>query len=168
MFVNGGQLKKINQKWLIIGTGLLLFIMMLPSIILLAKMTIGLVMVLVVAIAIKIASKTISNVLEDKQADPNQLTSQTTQSRIVNLAVGLVSIFTGGLSLLIIAKTGIAVICAAVVTLAIYEYAKDYKYAEDKEIGKSINDKLDEIAKNTTNFIVSGIEKLVSPQEHQV
>ncbi|NUY39313.1 hypothetical protein GO684_01045 [Wolbachia endosymbiont of Litomosoides brasiliensis] len=168
MFANGDRPKKINQKWLAIGAGSLLFMMMLPSILLLAKMVIGLIMISVVAIAIKITSKTLLNVLENKQADPNQPTPQTTQSRVVNLVVGLISTFAGGLSLLIIAKTGITITCAAVAALAIYEYAKDYKYAEDKEMSTSINDKLDDIAKNTTNSIVSGIEKLVSLQERQV
>lgn len=69
----------------------------------LAKIAIGLIMVSVAAIAIKVALKTISNALEDKQADQSQATQQTTQSKIINLAIGLTSIFVGGLSLFIIA-----------------------------------------------------------------
>ncbi len=57
--------------------------MMLPSILLLAKIAIGLIMVSVAAIAIKVALKTISNALEDKQADQSQATQQTTQSKII-------------------------------------------------------------------------------------
>ncbi|QKX03091.1 hypothetical protein GOY07_02715 [Wolbachia endosymbiont of Litomosoides sigmodontis] len=168
MFANSKLPKKINQKWLIIGANSLLFMTMLPSIFLLAKMVIGLIMISVIAIAVKIASKTLLNVLEDKQADPNQSTPQTTQSRIVNLIVGLISTFAGGLSLLIIAKTGIAITCATVAILAIHEYTKDYKYAEDKEMSTSINDKFDDIAENITNFIVSSIEKFVPLQERHV
>ncbi len=87
------QSKKINEKWLAGGIGALLFVMMLPSILLLAKIAIGLIMVSVAAIAIKVALKTISNALEDKQADQSQATQQTTQSKIINLAIGLTSIF---------------------------------------------------------------------------
>ncbi|WP_395463320.1 hypothetical protein [Wolbachia endosymbiont of Cantharis cryptica] len=160
MHTNENQPKKINEKWLAIGAGSLLFIMMLPSILLLAKIAIGLIMVPVAAIAIKIASKTISNVLEDKQADQNQATQQTTQSKIINLAIGLISIFAGGLSLLIIAQTGLTAACAAVAALVLYE-------CFEGKIGGNIKDKFDEIAKTTTNCIVSNIKKLIPPQNRQ-
>ncbi|GFR17469.1 uncharacterized protein TNCT_286101 [Trichonephila clavata] len=97
---------------------------MLPSILLLAKIAIGLIMVSVAAIAIKVALKTISNALEDKQADQSQATQQTTQSKIINLAIGLTSIFVGGLSLFIIAQTGLIAACAAITALALHEYVK--------------------------------------------
>ncbi|MDR2832049.1 MAG: hypothetical protein LBV62_04015 [Rickettsiales bacterium] len=155
------NLKKINKKWLAIGAGSLLFAMMLPSVLLLAKIAIGLIMVSVAAIAVKVALKTISNTLEDKQADQSQAMQQTTQSKIINLAIGLVSIFTGGLSLFIIAKTGFIAACAAVSGLVLYEYVKD------EEVGKNINTKLDKIADNTTNFVVSSVEALIPSQDRQ-
>ncbi|MCM1002285.1 hypothetical protein [Wolbachia pipientis] len=154
---SGNQSKKINGKWLAIGAGSLLLVMMLPSILLLAKIAIGLIIVPVVAIAMKVASKTISKVLEDKQEDQNQ----TTQSKIINLAIGLLSIFVGGLSLFTIAQIGLTATCAAVAALVLYACFKDEK------IGKDINDKLDEIAENTTDFIVSNIEKLIPQQSRQ-
>ncbi|WP_341810021.1 hypothetical protein [Wolbachia endosymbiont (group A) of Apotomis capreana] len=149
------QSKKINEKWLAGGIGALLFVMMLPSILLLAKIAIGLIMVSVAAIAIKVALKTISNALEDKQADQSQATQQTTQSKIINLAIGLTSIFVGGLSLFIIAQTGLIAACAAITALALHEYVKN------QEIGKEINDKFDKLADDTINFIVSSVEKLI-------
>ncbi|MDG7055454.1 MAG: hypothetical protein LJD31_02830 [Wolbachia endosymbiont of Menacanthus eurysternus] len=152
------QSKKISGKWLAIGAGSLLLVMMLPSILLLAKIAIGLIIVPVAAIAMKVASKTISQVLEDKQEDQNQ----TTQSKIINLAIGLLSIFVGGLSLFTIAQIGLTVTCAAVAALALYACFKDEK------IGKDINEKLDRIADSTTDFIVSNIEKLIPQQSRQV
>ncbi|MDR2978372.1 MAG: hypothetical protein LBU56_03045 [Rickettsiales bacterium] len=155
---NENQSKKINGKWLAIGAGSLLLVMMLPSILLLAKIAIGLIIVPVVAITMKIASKTISKVLEDKQESQ----SQATQSRIMNLAIGLLSIFVGGLSLFTIAQIGLTATYAAVAALVLYECFKG------EEIGENINNKLDEIAESTTDFIVSNIEKLIPQQSLQV
>ncbi|WP_253302678.1 hypothetical protein [Wolbachia endosymbiont of Psylliodes chrysocephala] len=148
MNTSTNQPKKINEKWLTIVAGSLLFAMMLPSILLLAKIAIGLIMVSVAAIAIKVALKTISNVLEEKEAQ------QTTQSKIINLAIGLTSILVGGLSMLIIAQTGLIAACAAITALALHEYVKN------QEIGKEINDKFDKVADDTINFIVSSVENL--------
>jgi uncharacterized membrane protein len=153
---------QLNKKWLAIGAGSLLFVIMLPSISLLAQIAIGLAMVSIAAIAIKIASKTISKVLEDKQEDQTQATQQTTQSKIINLAIGLLSIFVGGLSLFTMAQIGLTATCAAVAALVLYACFKD------REIGENINDKLDEIAESTTDFIVSNIERLIPQQSHQV
>ncbi|WP_168463867.1 hypothetical protein [Wolbachia endosymbiont of Ctenocephalides felis wCfeT] len=150
---NEAQSKKINEKWLVIGTGMLLFAMMLPSIFLLAKIAIGSTMISIATIAIKISSKTISSSLENNNAE-----QQTTQNKFINLAVGLASIFVGGISLLIIAKTGLIAACAAVTALALHEYLKD------EEIGKNISTKFDKIAENSTQLIVSSIEKFLSPQ----
>ncbi|MDM8335023.1 hypothetical protein [Wolbachia pipientis] len=158
---NKNQSKEINIKLLAIGAGLLLFVMMQPSIFLLAKIAIGLIMVSVATIAIKIALKTILNVLENKQADQAQAAQQTTQNKIINLAIGLMSIFAAGLSMLIIAKTGLTTACTAVAALVLYEYAKDVA------TGKAINDKLDKIVGDITNFVVGNIERLVPPQSRQ-
>ncbi|WP_265016130.1 hypothetical protein [Wolbachia endosymbiont (group A) of Anoplius nigerrimus] len=148
MNTSTNQPKKINEKWLTIVAGSLLFAMMLPSILLLAKIAIGLIMVSVAAIAIKVALKTISNVLEEKEAQ------QTTQNKIINLAIGLTSILVGGLSMLIIAQTGLIAACAAITALALHEYVKN------QEIGKEINDKFDKVADGITDFIVSSVENL--------
>jgi hypothetical protein len=145
--------KKINEKWLTIVAGSLLFAMMLPSILLLAKIAIGLIMVSVAAIAIKVALKTTSNVLEEKEAEVAQ---QTTQSKIINLAIGLTSILVGGLSLFIIAQTGLIAACAAITALALHEYVKN------EEIGKYINNKFDKVADGITDFTASSVEKLIS------
>ncbi|XCA32811.1 MAG: hypothetical protein ABS808_03095 [Wolbachia endosymbiont of Polyergus mexicanus] len=153
MNTNTNQPKKINEKWLTIVAGSLLFAMMLPSILLLAKIAIGLIMVSVAAIAIKVALKTTSNVLEEKEAEVAQ---QTTQSKIINLAIGLTSILVGGLSLFIIAQTGLIAACAAITALALHEYVKN------EEIGKDINNKFDKVADGITDFIVSSVEKLIS------
>ncbi|MCA4774398.1 hypothetical protein [Wolbachia endosymbiont of Mansonella perstans] len=161
MLDSGNQSKKINGKWLAIGAGSLLPVMMLPPILLLAKIAIGLIIVPVVAIAMKVASKTIPKVLEDKQEDQNQSTQQTTQSKIINLAIGLLSIFVGELTLFTIVQIGSTATCAAVAALVLYACFKD------REIGKNINDKLDEIAENTTDFTVSNIEKLIPQQSRQ-
>ncbi|CAH2210756.1 jg17537 [Pararge aegeria aegeria] len=128
---------------------------MLPSIFLLAKIAMMFVIISTTAIAIKIASKAISNVLEDKE-------NQSTQNKIINLAIGAVSILAGGLSLLITAKVGFIAICSTIAILALYEYIKDEK------IGKDINDKFDEIANNTTEFCVNSIEKLIPSQSCEV
>ncbi|UPA55056.1 hypothetical protein MWH06_07550 [Wolbachia pipientis] len=153
MNTNTNQPKKINEKWLTIVAGSLLFAMMMPSILLLAKIAIGLIMVSVAAIAIKVALKTTSNVLEEKEAEVAQ---QTTQSKIINLAIGLTSILVGGLSLFIIAQTGLIAACAAITALALHEYVKN------EEIGKDINNKFDKVADGITDFIVSSVEKLIS------
>ncbi|WP_065095199.1 MULTISPECIES: hypothetical protein [unclassified Wolbachia] len=121
-----------KNKLLIVGAGLLFFAMILPSFFLLAKIAIGLAMTAIATIAVKIASKTTSNALEDKQADQSQATQQTTQSKIINLAIGLTSILVGGLSLFIIAQTGLIAACAAITSLALHEYVKN------EEIGKDI------------------------------
>lgn len=152
---NTDQSKKINEKWLFIGGASLFLVIMLPSIFLLAKIAMMFVIISTTAIAIKIASKAISNVLEDKE-------NQSTQNKIINLAVGAVSILAGGLSLLITAKVGFIAICSTIAILALYEYIKDEK------IGKDINDKFDEIANNTTEFCVNSIEKLIPSQSCEV
>ena len=145
-----------------IGAGSLLFVMMLPSIFLLAKIAIELIIVPVVVIAMEVALKTMSKVSEDKKEDQNQVTQQTTQSRIINLAIGLLSIFVSGLSLFTIAQIGLTATCAAVAALVLYRCFKD------EEIGRDINEKLDGIADSTTDFIVSNIEKLIPQQSRQV
>src|SRR6266576_4163398 len=152
MHTNTNQPKKINEKWLTIVAGSLLFAMMLPSILLLAKIAIGLIMVSVAAIAIKVALKTTSNVLEEKEAEVAQ---QTTQSKIINLAIGLTSILVGGLSLFIIAQTGLIAACAAITALALHEYVKN------EEIGKDINNIFDKVADGITDFTVSSVEKII-------
>uniref|UniRef100_A0A3B0JBU0 Uncharacterized protein n=1 Tax=Wolbachia endosymbiont of Aleurodicus dispersus TaxID=1288877 RepID=A0A3B0JBU0_9RICK len=149
------QSKKINEKWLLIGGASLFLVIMLPSIFLLAKIAMMFVIISTTAIAIKIASKAISNVLEDKE-------NQSTQNKIINLAIGAVSILAGGLSLLITAKVGFIAICSTIAILALYEYIKDEK------IGKDINDKFDEIANNTAEFCVDSIEKLIPSQSQGV
>jgi len=161
MNTSTNQPKKTNEKWLTIVAGSLLFAMMLPSILLLAKIAIGLIMISAAAIAIKIASKTISNVLEEKEAGQNQAAQQTTQSKIINLAIGLTSILVGGLSLFIIAQTGLIAACAAITALALHEYVKN------EEIGKDINNKFDKVADSITDFIVSSVEKLIPTKSHQ-
>ncbi len=155
MLNNTDQSKKINEKWLFIGGASLFLVIMLPSIFLLAKIAMMFVIISTTAIAIKIASKAISNVLEDKE-------NQSTQNKIINLAIGAVSILAGGLSLLITAKVGFIAICSTIAILALYEYIKDEK------IGKDINDKFDEIANNTTEFCVNSIEKLIPSQSCKV
>lgn len=150
------QPKEINKKWGVVGIGLLLFTMMLPSIFLLVKIAIGIALISLGTIAVKIAAKTISTAIEDGQSAP-----QATQSRITNLMIGLTSIFVGGLSLIIIAKMGLIPACAAVTTLALYEYVKD------EEIGKNVNNRLDEIADISTKFIISKIEKFLPSQNQE-
>ncbi|TNK94177.1 hypothetical protein OUY_02310 [Wolbachia endosymbiont of Leptopilina clavipes] len=152
---NTDQSKKINEKWLFIGGASLFLVIMLPSIFLLAKVAMMFVIISTTAIAIKIASKAISNVLEDKE-------NQSTQNKIINLAIGAVSILAGGISLLITAKVDFIAICSTIAILALYEYIKDEK------IGKDINDKFDEIANNTTEFCVNSIEKLIPSQSCEV
>lgn len=152
---NTDQSKKINEKWLFIGGASLFLVIMLPSIFLLAKIAMMFVIISTTAIAIKIASKAISNVLEDKE-------NQSTQNKIINLAIGAVSILAGGISLLITAKVGFIAICSTIAILALYEYIKDEK------IGKNINDQFDEIANNTTEFCVNSIEKLIPSQSCEV
>ncbi len=152
---NTDQSKKINEKWLLIGAGSLLLTIMLPSILLLAKIAIMFIIISTTAIAIKVASKAISNVLEDKE-------NQSTQNKIINLAIGVVSILAGGLSLLITAKVGFIAICSTIAILTLYEYIKDEK------IGKDINHKFDEIANNITEFCVKSIEKLIPSQSCEV
>ncbi|WP_254229862.1 hypothetical protein [Wolbachia pipientis] len=152
---NTDQSKKINEKWLFIGGASLFLVIMLPSIFLLAKIAMMFVIISTTAIAIKIASKAISNVLEDKE-------NQSTQNKIINLAIGAVSILAGGISLLITAKVGFIAICSTIAILALYEYIKDEK------IGKDINYKFDEIANNTTEFCVNSIEKLIPSQSCEV
>ncbi|QEK89719.1 hypothetical protein [Wolbachia endosymbiont of Chrysomya megacephala] len=152
---NTDQSKKINEKWLFIGGASLFLVTILPSIFLLAKIAMMFIIISTTAIAIKIASKAISNVLEDKE-------NQSTQNKIINLAIGAVSILAGGLSLLITAKVGFIAICSTIAILALYEYIKDEK------IGKDINDKFDEIANNTTEFCINSIEKLIPSQSCEV
>ncbi|KAG8170969.1 hypothetical protein JTE90_028190 [Oedothorax gibbosus] len=106
-------------------------------------------MIAIATIAVKISSKAISNALEEKKAEAAQ---QTTQSKIINLAIGLTSILVGGLSLFIIAQTGLIPACAAITALVLYK---------NEEIGKYIDNKLDKVADDVTDFTVSSIEKLI-------
>lgn len=153
-FIISNEIQPKN-KLLIVGAGLLFFAMVFPSFFLLAKIAIGLAMIAIATIAVKIFSKTISNALEKEKVDQNQAAQQTTQSKIINLAIGLTFIFAGGLSMLIIAKTGLIAACAAITALALHEYVKNEK------IGKEINDKFDKVADDTINFIVSNVEELI-------
>ncbi|WP_353283539.1 hypothetical protein [Wolbachia endosymbiont (group A) of Pogonocherus hispidulus] len=148
-----------KNKLLIVGAGLLFFAMVFPSFFLLAKIAIGLAMTAIAIIAVKIASKTISNVLEEKEAGQNQKAQQTTQSKIINLAIGLTSILVGGLSLFIIAQTGLIAACAAITALVLHEYVKNEEIGE--EIGKDINNKFDKVADSIPDFIVSSVEKII-------
>lgn len=156
MNANTEQSKEIDRKWGMVGISLLIFTMMLPSIFLLVKIAIGIALISIGTIAVKIAAKTISTAIEDNQSSP-----QATQSRITNLMIGLTSIFVGGLSLIIIAKIGLVTACAAVTTLALYEYVKD------EEIGKNVNKRLDEVADISTKFIISKIEKFLPSQNQE-
>ncbi|QKX02154.1 hypothetical protein [Wolbachia endosymbiont of Dirofilaria (Dirofilaria) immitis] len=164
---NENQTKQINKKWHIIAasslSSSLLFITMLSSIFLLARIAARLIIASIIAIAIKITSKAALNILKGKQAYQNQITQKTTQDEITNLAIGLISTFVGWLSLLIAAQTwSTAAAYAAIAALALRECFKG------EEIGKSINDKLDEAADSTTNFVISSVEKFISSQNRQV
>lgn len=159
MLDSGNQSKKINGKWLAIGAGLLLCVMVLPSFFFLAKIAIGLITITAATISVKAFLKATSNTSEEKKTDQNQVAQQTTRSKI---AVGLTSIFALLLSTFIVVKVGlIAAACAAVTALILYDCL------QDKEIGRYINNKLDEIAESTTDFIVSNIEKLIPQQSCQ-
>lgn len=156
MNANTEHSKEINRKWGMVGIVLLIFTMMLPSIFLLVKIAIGITLISLGTIAVKIASKTISSAIEDDKSSP-----QATQSRMTNLMIGLTSIFVGGLSLIIIAKMGLIPACAAVTTLALYEYVKD------EEIGKNVNKRLDKVAGKLTEIIISKIEKFLPSQNQE-
>ncbi|MDF0607730.1 hypothetical protein HSX44_02350 [Wolbachia endosymbiont of Onchocerca gibsoni] len=162
MYNNENQSKRINKKWHIIAASLLLLVITLSSIFFLAKMVIGLAIASIIATATKIISKAVSNVLKDKQANQNQVTQKITQDKITNLAIGLMSIFAGGLSLLILVQTGLTSACAAIAALALYEPLKGEK------IGKSIDEKLDNAVNGTTHFVISSVEKFISLQSCQV
>ncbi|QKX01583.1 hypothetical protein GOY13_01290 [Wolbachia endosymbiont of Cruorifilaria tuberocauda] len=155
-FNNESQPKRINKKWYIIITSLL-FLLTLSSIFLLVKIIIG----LTIAIAVKTTSKAVSNILKGKQVDQNQVGQETVQSKITNLAIGLMFMLTGGISLLTVVQTGLASTCAVIAVLALHECLKD------KEISKRIDKKVDDVADIITNFIISSAEKLISPQIHK-
>ncbi|BAP00203.1 MAG: hypothetical protein ACR5K3_05530 [Wolbachia sp.] len=160
MLDRGNQSKKINGKWLAIGAGLLLCVMVLPSFFLLAKIAIGLITIAIATISMKTLLKATSNTSEEKKTDQNQVAQQTTRSKI---AVGLTSIFALLLSAFIVVKVGlIATACAAVTALVLYDHL------QNKEIGKYINNKFDEAADYTINFITSQVEKLIPQQSRQV
>ncbi|MGL9732411.1 MAG: hypothetical protein ACR5KX_06730 [Wolbachia sp.] len=158
MLDRGNQSKKINGKWLAIGAGLLLYVMVLPSFLLLAKITIGL--ITIATISMKTLLKATSNTSEEKKTDQNQVAQQITRSKI---AVGLTSIFALLLSAFIVVKVGlIAIACAAVTALVLYDHL------QNKEIAKYINNKFDEATDYTINFITSHVEKLIPQQSRQV
>lgn len=146
---NKNQSKGINGKWLVTVGVLLLFAIMLPSIFLLAKIAIGLIIIAIATISVKIFLKAISNAPEEKKTDQNQVAQQTTQSKI---AVGLASISVLLLSAFTIVKVDlIAAACASAITLVLYDRL------QDKEIGRDINNKFDEVADYITNFIASRV-----------
>ncbi|MGL9762761.1 MAG: hypothetical protein ACR5LB_11730 [Wolbachia sp.] len=158
MLDRGNQSKKINGKWLAIGAGLLLCVMVLPSFLLLAKIAIWL--ITITTISMKTLLKATSNTSEEKKTDQNQVAQQTTRSKI---AVGLTSIFALLLSAFIVVKVGlIEIACAAVTALVLYDHL------QNKEIGKYINNKFDEATDYTINFITSHVEKLIPQQSRQV
>ncbi|MGL9688373.1 MAG: hypothetical protein ACR5K6_01120 [Wolbachia sp.] len=160
MLDRGNQSKKINGKWLAIGASLLLCVIVLPSFFLLAKIAIGLITIAIATISMKTLLKATSNTSEEKKIDQNQVAQQTTRSKI---AVGLTSIFALLLSAFIVVKVGlIATACAAVTALVLYDHL------QNKEIGKYINNKFDEAADYTINFITSHVEKLIPQQSRQV
>ncbi|NSX83433.1 hypothetical protein GOM44_03255 [Wolbachia endosymbiont of Atemnus politus] len=151
---------KTNWKWLAIGVGSLLFVMMLPSVFLLAKIAIGLITIAIATIAMKTLVKVTSNTSEEKKTEQNQVAQQTTRSKIV---VGLTSISVLLLSAFTIVSVGlIAAVCAAVAVLVLYDHL------QDKEIGKGINNKFDEAANYTINFITSLVEKPTESKNCQV
>ncbi|WP_232503052.1 hypothetical protein [Wolbachia endosymbiont of Cimex lectularius] len=139
---------------------MLLCVMVLPSFFLLAKIAIGLITIAIATISMKTLLKATSNTSEEKKTDQNQVAQQTTRSKI---AVGLTSIFALLLSAFIVVKVGlIATACAAVTALVLYDHL------QNKEIGKYINNKFDEAADYTINFITSQVEKLIPQQSRQV
>ncbi|MGL9732598.1 MAG: hypothetical protein ACR5KW_00995 [Wolbachia sp.] len=164
MLDRGEQSKKINEKWLVIGAALLLYAMMLPSFSLLTKITIWLITIAVtiaiVTISIKTLLKTISNISEEKKTNQNQITQQTTQSKV---AIGLTSIFALLLSAFIVVKIGlIAIACATVTALILHDHL------QNKEIEKYINNKFDETTDYIINLITSHVKKLIPQQNHQM
>ncbi|MDD9331595.1 MAG: hypothetical protein PV340_02995 [Wolbachia sp.] len=159
MHTNMIQPNKTNEKLLIGVIGSLLFIIALPSVFLLAKLATGLAMISIATIAVKITSKIISNALwqNDQDQDKNHIT----KNKVMNIAIGLASVFVGGISLLIVAKTGLIAACAAVTALALHECFRDEK------IGKDVNLWFDEKAQSTTDFIIKGVEEFTSSKTPQ-
>ena len=154
---NTNRSKKISVSWGFVAAGLLLFMTVLPSVFLLVRIAVGLVMIFIATVAMKITLKTmLSAILEEDKSAP-----QKTQSRIINLTIGLASIFVGGLSLIIIAKAGLIPACAAFIALVSYEYLKNEEISENETIGEYVNNRFDEVADVSTKFIISKIEKFL-------
>lgn len=127
MHASTAQPNKVDNK-LLIGAAVALFLMSLPSIFILAKVAIGLAMLSLGIITFKVTLKVMLNTLEESEADKNHAI----RNKIVNITIGLTSILVGGLSLLIMAKTGLIAVCAAFTALVLHEYTK----SEEKEAAK--------------------------------
>ncbi|MDG7056511.1 MAG: hypothetical protein LKM44_03445 [Wolbachia endosymbiont of Meromenopon meropis] len=146
--------KGIDSKWFTIMVGFLLPVMTLPSFYFSAKITMGLIMVPVVTVAVKVASKATSKVLEDEKREDQTHTMQS--NKIVNLSVGLLSTFLGGLLLFSMAQTSLVTTCMFTAALALYGSFKD------RQIGKNINKKLDKISNIVTDHVVNNITNFIS------
>ncbi|APR98013.1 hypothetical protein [Wolbachia endosymbiont of Folsomia candida] len=192
MHSNTAQHNKVNNK-LLIGAAALFVVMSLPSIFILAKVAIGLAMLSVGIIAFKVTLKVLLNTLEQSETNKNH----SIRDKIINIAIGLTSVFIGALSLLIMAKTGLIAVCAAFTALVLHEYTKSeekeaakkdqplkssekdgFIYLEqgsapihNEEKSKSINEIFDEtavrIVECATKLCITGVEKFSPAQNLQ-
>ena len=154
MHTNTLKNERINEKLLIAGAGLLLFAMALPSIFILAKVAVGLAMLALGIIAFKVTLKAMLNTLGQGETDKNH----TTRNKIINIAIGLTSVLIGGLSLLILAKTGLIAVCAAFTALVLHECFK----SEEKEVGKK-----SESAHSNGEYELVGMEEESEPVQNE-
>lgn len=160
--MHNAQPSNINYKLSTAAIGLMVCIIALPSIMLIAKLTLGVSVIVLGFLAVKIVSRVISDILKVKntaaqdQATGNAFQNPTKQKQAISIAVGAVALLISGISFLAIAEAGMTAACAAVAVLVLYECVKK------EELGKSLDKIFDDRANTIHDFAVSSIENLIT------
>lgn len=163
----------LGNKFLMYGIGSIVMIIALPSFLLLIKIAIGVAMALIVTTAIKVASKAISDLLQDNKnkvenqnenielQDKNN-TDASNQGKVGATIIAITALLVGITSPFIITGIGIVTSCAAVTSLVFYECIKN------DQMGKNINKEFNEINDRIYDFSIKGIDKIISESKELV
>lgn len=148
----------IDYKLSTAAMGLAFSIIALPSIVLIAKLALGVSIIILGFLAVKIVSRVISDVFKvnntaaQDQVSGDRSHNPTKQRQAISIAVGVVALFVSGISFLAIVEAGMTAACAAVAVLALYECIKEAK------LGKDVDGILDDKANVIYDYVVGRVE----------
>jgi len=160
--MNGAQPSNIDYKLSAAAMGLMVCIVALPSIVLIAKLALGMSVIVLGFLAVKIVSRVISDIFKvnntaaQGQASGDTSQNPTKQRQAISIAVGAVALLISGISLLAIAEAGMIAACSAAAVLALYEFA------QKGELGKSMGENFNKKANMIHDLAVSSIESFIS------